>query len=115
MSYITSRTTAAAALKKDIYNYRKLTKELKDDAQLLLIALNELEPVCYYTDEWDTLCFATSVRLHQKFVEALKIKGPYAESITVLIGLLKEMEDPAFYYENRTEHQIKKYTYYKQM
>lgn len=111
MRQIQSRKAAVVAIKNDINSYRHCSKKLKNDIQILMIALHEIEPVMYCTDEWDMLVFNTNQRLRPKFIEAMKLEWESEDQVRMLIKLLRAMEDPTFYYSNRKIHSDKYYFY----
>lgn len=113
MNKYRTRICAANALKRDIYNWGHCSKKQKADAQLLLIALNEIVNVRYCADEWDVLCFGTTLSLREKFIEALELERNPAEQVRMLIRLIEKMEDPSFYYANRSTDDQLKYQFYR--
>lgn len=106
------RVYAANAIKRNIYNWFRLSKKQQADAQLLLIALYEIVNIRYCTDEWDLLCFSTSPELREKFIEALQIERDPARQVETLIGLIETMEDPSFFHANRSAKDYCQYQYY---
>lgn len=113
MNKYRTRTCAANALKSDIYNWGSCSKKQKADAQLLLIALNEIVNVRYCADEWDFLCFGTTPNLRAKFIEAQQRERDPAEQVKMLIRLIEKMEDPSFYYANRSTGDHLEYDFYR--